>query len=143
VSFDLEVEGAMRLAEAHDTATKLENAIRLELGSDVEVESHIEPQPEHLLAGRDASLADTAAVTTTLTTLAAKQKRLSALHNIRIRQTDEGLFVHYHCRFDGNDTVDDVHTCVDQIENALQGAFPTIRRVIAHAEPLVGAGHKL
>ncbi|MBC8037327.1 MAG: cation diffusion facilitator family transporter [Rhizobiales bacterium] len=143
VSFDLEVDGAMALVDAHETATKLENAIRRELGGDVEVESHIEPQPEHLLEGNEASAKEAAAVTKALTLLAAKQKRLSQLHNIRIRQTDQGVFVHYHCIFAGEDTIDDVHACVDHIENGLQEKFPNIRRVIAHAEPAGRARHEL
>ncbi|MBI3673907.1 MAG: cation diffusion facilitator family transporter [Rhizobiales bacterium] len=136
VSFDLEVDGDMALAAAHETATKLETAIRRELGNHVEVESHIEPQPEHLLEGSDADPKDAHAITGLLQSLAGRQPRLSDLHNIRIRQTDRGMFVHYHCRFDGADTVDAVHACVDHVENGLQAEFPAIRRVIAHAEPL-------
>ena len=136
VSFDLEVDGHMALAEAHDHATDLEDAIRHELGDDVEVESHIEPQPEILLSGVNAPVKTTTVVTTLLHSLAKKQKRLSDVHNIRIRQTDHGLFIHYHCRFAPEETIDDVHTVVDQIENGLQDRFPSIRRVIAHAEPI-------
>ncbi|MGH6854101.1 MAG: cation diffusion facilitator family transporter [Aestuariivirga sp.] len=143
VSFDLEVDGAMALVQAHETATKLENAIRRELGGDVEVESHIEPQPEHLLEGNEASAKDATAITAALTLLAAKEKRLSHLHNIRIRQTDQGIFVHYHCIFAGDDTIDDVHARVDHIENGLQEKFPNIRRVIAHAEPAGRARHRV
>lgn len=142
VSFDLEVDGAMALVEAHETATKLENAIRRELGADVEVESHIEPQPERLLEGKEASPENVTAVTDALLQLAGKQKRLSDLHNIRIRQTDQGVFVHYHCIFAGEESIDDVHACVDQIENRLQEKFPAIRRVIAHAEPAGRARHR-
>ena len=43
VSLDLEVDGALSLAAAHDIATGLEDAIREELGPGVEVETHIEP----------------------------------------------------------------------------------------------------
>jgi cation diffusion facilitator family transporter len=141
VSFDLEVDGLMRLSEAHDHATGLEDAIRDELGSDVEVESHIEPQPERLLSGVNAPVAASKAITVLLQSLAKKQKRLSGIHNIRIRQTDQGLFIHYHCRFAPEETIDDVHTVVDHIENGLQDKFPTIRRVIAHAEPIGCARH--
>ena len=126
----------MPLVEAHEYATQLEDAIRSELGPGVEVESHIEPQPERLLTGDDAPAKTTKAIITLLTTLAKKQPRLSDLHNIRIRENDQGLFVHYHCRFAPSETVDDVHSVVDQIENGLQGKFPAIRRVIAHAEPI-------
>ncbi len=143
ISFDLEVDGATALVEAHETATKLENAIRRELGGDVEVESHIEPQPEHLLEGNEAAAKDNTAITKALVGLAAREKRLSDLHNIRIRQTDQGVFVHYHCIFAGEETIDDVHACIDHIENGLQEKFPEIRRVIAHAEPAGRARHRM
>ena len=141
VSFDLEVDGLMPLVEAHEHATQLEDAIRSELGPGVEVESHIEPQPERLLTGDDAPAKISKAIITLLTTLAKKHPRLSDLHNIRIRENDQGLFVHYHCRFAPSETVDDVHSAVDQIENGLQGKFPAIRRVIAHAEPIGRVRH--
>ena len=115
VSFDLEVDGGMPLKQAHETATKLENAIRRELGSKVEVESHIEPQPERLLEGHEAAPKVVAAITKSLLSLAARQKRLSDLHNMRIRSNENGIFVHYHCRFDGADSVEAVHHDVDQI----------------------------
>jgi cation diffusion facilitator family transporter len=143
VSFDLEVDGLMPLVEAHEYATQLEDAIRSELGPGVEVESHIEPQPERLLSGNDAQAKVAKAITALLMILAKKQPRLSGIHNIRIRENDQGLFVHYHCRFQPSETIDDVHTVVDQIENGLQAKFLTIRRVIAHAEPIGRARHGL
>ena len=141
VSFDLEVEGLMPLVEAHEHATQLEDAIRSELGPGVEVESHIEPQPERLLTGKDAPATTSTAIITLLTALAKTNPRLSDLHNIRIRENDQGLFVHYHCRFAPSETIDEVHTTVDQIENSLQAKFPLIRRVIAHAEPIGRVRH--
>ena len=143
VSFDLEVDGAMSLVDAHATATGLEDAIRRELGPHVEVESHIEPQPERMLEGGDAAPKTQKAIESTLAALASKQKRLSGLHSIRVRQTDQGIFVHYHCRFAGGDSIDGVHTAVDHIENGLQAKFPDIRRVIAHAEPAGHARHRV
>ncbi len=47
VSLDLEVDRKLPLGSAHDIADRLEAALREELGTDVEVETHIEP-----LAGR-------------------------------------------------------------------------------------------
>ena len=141
VSFDLEVDGAMPLGAAHDTATTLEDAIGRELGSDVEVESHIEPQPERLLEGHDADEQLTAAVTSTLRSLAAKHERLTEIHNIRLRQNDEGLFLHYHCRCNASQTVENIHDDIDCVEAGLKAKYPKIRRVIAHAEPLGDTSH--
>ena len=136
ISFDLEVDGSMQLGDAHETATILEDAIRRELGSDVEVESHIEPQPERLLEGQRENETLTAGVTQTLLDLAARHERLTEIHNIRLRRNEEGLFLHYHCRCAPEQTVERVHDDIDRVEAGLKERYPDIRRVIAHAEPL-------
>jgi len=143
ISFDLEVEGSMPLGLAHDTATALEDAIRAELGSDAEVESHIEPQPERLLQGQEAPSGLTAEVSAALRELAAAYPRLSDIHSIRLRRNEEGLFLHYHCRCSPADTVEDIHDDIDRVEAGLKDRFATIRRVIAHAEPLDATRHAL
>ena len=93
--------------------------------------------------GAPAPAKVSASIAKVLTQLARKQKDLTDLHNVRIRQTAHGLFVHYHCRFAGDRSVDHVHAAVDHIENGLQDRFPDIRRVIAHAEPIGRARHRL
>jgi cation diffusion facilitator family transporter len=143
ISFDLEVEGSMPLGEAHETATALEEAIRGELGSNVEVESHIEPQPERMLMGEDAPPVLSAEVKAALVELAAQHPRLSDLHNIRLRRNEEGLFLHYHCRCSPAESVENIHNDIDRIEAGLKDRFGEIRRVIAHAEPLKHDPQKL
>jgi cation diffusion facilitator family transporter len=136
VSFDLEVDGEMPIGKAHEVATGLEDAIRGELGKDVEVESHIEPLPDIQLSGDDVSTDLRQRIVARLKAYAAPQKRMSEIHNVRIRNTSEGLFVHYHCRFSPTDTVDQVHSMIDRVDRQLRDSMPEIRRVIAHAEPL-------
>jgi cation diffusion facilitator family transporter len=143
VSFDLEVDGATQLAAAHEQATKLEEAIRDGLGGDVEVESHIEPQPARMLLGEPAAPSEVKKVEKLLQQLAKTEKSLSDLHNVRVRHAEGGLYVHYHCRFARTATINDVHSAVDRIEIALNNKIKNINRVIAHAEPLGEARHKL
>ena len=59
----------------------------------------------------------------------------------RILVTEHGLFVSYHCRFPGSQTVEAVHEAVDGLEDALRKKLPEVRRVIAHAEPIGRAPH--
>jgi cation diffusion facilitator family transporter len=143
VSFDYEVEGHINLAEAHAAATLLEAAIREGLGADVEVESHIEPSPPALLHGKSPSRAVVTRVHAELLRLAHRHKALSDPHNIRVRATEEGLFVHYHCRFAPEASVQAVHDTVDRVEVALMKKIPAIARVVAHAEPVGHEPHQL
>ena len=135
VSTDLEVEGMLPLNAAHDIASRLEEAIREELGPDVEVETHIEPLPAVVLAGRDAAAARVMEITEALTSLAAGITGLGEVHDVRVRETADGEIVNFHCRVDAALSVSTVHDLVDTVERALRRRFPSIARVIGHAEP--------
>jgi cation diffusion facilitator family transporter len=135
VSADLEVDGTLPLNAAHDIASRLEEALRDELGPAVEVETHIEPLPADVLAGHDAPASRVAEVSALLAALAAEIPGLGEVHDVRVRDTAEGEIVNFHCRVDPTLSVRAVHDVVDTIERGLRERFPTIQRVIGHAEP--------
>ncbi len=135
VSLDLEVDGHLALARAHEVASALEQAIRDELGPDVEVETHIEPLQLHRLAGQDAAGARHAAVESELAALAARLGFVRGVHDVRVRETADGEIVNFHCTVDEALSVSEVHEKIDEIERGLRQRFPSIKRVIGHAEP--------
>ncbi|HXD13523.1 MAG TPA: cation diffusion facilitator family transporter [Xanthobacteraceae bacterium] len=135
VSADLEVEGTLTLAAAHDIASRLEEAIREELGPEVEVETHIEPLPAIVVAGRDAAAARVDEVRQVLAALGAGIADLGEVHDVRVRETAGGEIVNFHCRVDPGLSVAAVHDMVDGLERGLRRRFPTIARAIGHAEP--------
>src|SRR5436309_11288751 len=97
ISLDLEVDGRLSLAAAHDIADGLEAALGEELGADVEVETHIEPLQVWGLAGRDASNERVAAVREALAEIAANIAFIGPVHDVRVRETAEGEIVNFHC----------------------------------------------
>ncbi|MBV9971265.1 MAG: cation-efflux pump [Xanthobacteraceae bacterium] len=134
ISLDLEVDGSLPFGTAHEIADGLEAAIRKEMPRVIEVETHIEPlQSEG--AGRDAAGGDLAAITRALGDLAATTGALRNIHAVRLRDTDHGRIVNFHCNVDPARTVADVHELVDELERALRRRFPAVKRVIGHAEP--------
>ncbi len=134
ISFDLEVDGAMTHGEAHDIATGLENAVRAEIGVDVEVETHIEPlSPE--FAGQDESAEQVGHIAERLTAAARKTGGVYDIHQVRVRRGRDGLVVNYHCRVDPALSVMAVHDQVDAIEHAVRRECPEIVRLVGHAEP--------
>jgi cation diffusion facilitator family transporter len=135
VSLDLEVDGGLALHAAHETASELENAIRDELGPEVEVETHIEPLQLIGISGREAPADRVAAVQAALSKVASKLGFLRDVHDVRVRETKDGEIVNFHCRVDASLTVRDVHDKVDELERGLRRRFPEIKRVIGHAEP--------
>jgi divalent metal cation (Fe/Co/Zn/Cd) transporter len=118
VSIDLEVDAGMRLDAAHDVANTLERNIQEEFGADVEVDVHIEPLEPELPFGVDAAPERVRTIAAALTEYAAGRE----IHN-------------FHCRATPSMSVIKVHEHVDAIERALRRAFPSVKRVISHAEP--------
>jgi cation diffusion facilitator family transporter len=136
ISLDLEVDGRFSLREAHALADGLESAIAAELGADVEIDIHIEPLQPHRAAGREAPPERVKAVRIALAELAADGRTLRDVHNVRVRETDDGEIVNFHCRVDPALSVQNVHEKVDAVERALKQRSPSIKRVIGHAEPM-------
>src|SRR5580700_1856053 len=134
VSIDLEVDGDMALVAAHDIAQELERNIRDEFGEDVEVDTHIEPLEPELPQGTDAAPDRVEAIRSALSRFAA-DGAIHDIHSVRVRNTEAGEIVNFHCRAAPSMSVIKVHEGVDEIERALRRAFPTVKRVISHAEP--------
>jgi divalent metal cation (Fe/Co/Zn/Cd) transporter len=134
VSIDLEVDGEMTLIAAHGIAHELERNIRDEFGENVEVDTHIEPMEPELPLGTDAAAERVETIRAALSQFAAPGA-IHDIHNVRVRDTAAGEIVNFHCRAAPSMSVIRVHECVDEIERALRRAFPTVKRVISHAEP--------
>ena len=134
VSIDLEVDGDMALTAAHAIANELERNIRDEFGEDVEVDTHIEPLEPELPMGSDAAPERVETIKSALSRFAANGA-IHDIHSVRVRDTDAGEIVNFHCRAAPSMSVIKVHEKVDEIERALRRAFPTVKRVISHAEP--------
>ena len=135
VTLDLEVDGGMRFADAHDIASQLEAAIAAELGADIEVETHIEPMETRELGGEPADPALVERISAALSQAAARGGALSDIHDVRVRAGPAGHYVIFHCHADSNFTVAATHDRVDALERTLRDRFPEIIRIVGHAEP--------
>jgi cation diffusion facilitator family transporter len=135
VSLDLEVDGNLTLAQAHEIASGLEAAIAAELGPAVEVETHIEPLQAHGRDGRDAPPGRVDEISSALAELAAAIGPIGDVHDVRVRETPDGEIVNFHCLIDPSSRVRDTHDKVDAVEQGLRRRWPSIDRVIGHAEP--------
>ena len=135
VTFDLEVDGAMRLAAAHDIASRLEAEIEAELGDDIEVETHIEPMEIRELGGEPADAALAERIAAALAERAAQDGDLSEIHDVRVRLGPGGYYVIFHCRANSDLTVSTTHDRVDALERELRDRFPEVIRIVGHAEP--------
>jgi cation diffusion facilitator family transporter len=136
ISFDLEVDGRLPLSDAHRIATNLEADMRGEFGQSTEVETHIEPLQDTAIVGSDVQADTLAEISTALKRLAGEHGALTDIHNVRARQTAQGLIVIFHCRTAPDRTVTEIHGIVDELERSLRAEVPGIWHTVAHAEPI-------
>jgi cation diffusion facilitator family transporter len=135
VSFDAELDGRMKLGQAHELVSALEQAIKDELGAGFEVESHIEPLEIGELHGRDVSEEIRVEVEAALKCRAPDCGTLFDIHDVRVRETPSGLVVNYHCLVDPALSVDMVHSHVDALDRQVRSDCAGISRIVGHAEP--------
>lgn len=135
VSLDLEVDGRLPLGKAHKIADELEAAIADEFAGEVEVETHIEPLQADGAAGRDAPAALQGEIVAALKELVRADGPLRDVHDVRVRETENGLVVNFHCRADSGLSVEEVHRAVDGLERRLRERRRDVQRAIGHAEP--------
>lgn len=135
ISFDVELDGRMAHGDAHEIVSSLEAAIRRELGSDIEVESHIEPLEARKLFGHDAPAEMKSDIAGALAQRARDAGAIRDIHSVRVRRTPAGLVVNYHCRVDPSLSVDAVHEYIDELDRKMRGDFVDIIRIVGHAEP--------
>ena len=140
IALDVEVDGRLSLDAAHVIATRIEAAIREDLGADTEVETHIEPLEPRGLPGHPASEDDRSAVLAAIARLAPAHPAIADVHDVRVRETPRGRLVVLHATLPGRTTVADAHAAVDVFERALAAACPGVARVVTHAEPDRRAG---
>lgn len=138
VSFDAELDGSMSIGAAHEIASRLEKAVRAELGPLIEVETHIEPLEVRELSGRDVGVSLTGAIAAALARHAAEGGAITEIHDVRARETPAGLVVNYHCRVDPILSVDQAHARVDELDHKVRADFASIVRIVGHAEPRHG-----
>ncbi|MDD5109681.1 MAG: cation-efflux pump [Patescibacteria group bacterium] len=140
VSFDLEVTANLTIGEAHATATQLETAIQNELGSDLVINTHIEPLRNAVMPSASAPPEETAAVNDAIGAIAATLPGVRGTHDVRVRQSDRQLFVTLHCYFDAETPLEDAHNLASRFEYRLKEKIPHMQRAVVHVEPAAAGG---
>lgn len=135
LGFDLEVDEDLSIRAAHDVASDLERALLAELGRDVAIDTHIDPRRTHVAQGRDLEAGRRAELAATIERIGCGIPTVKGVHNLRIQQLDEGLYVSFHCVFAGDAPVRRVHDATARFEYEIRDQVRGVGRVVVHAEP--------
>ncbi len=130
VKMDLELPGALTLAEAHAYSEQLEAAIAAELPGQTMVEVHLEPRRDDVQpAVRYGPIADQ------VYRAVSSLPDADSVMKIETLLTEGGIFVTLRCQFPGATPLTEVHTRMSRIEHDLRLAMPDIMRIQIDPEP--------
>ena len=130
----LEVDGHLRLEEAHQQATQFEQAVHQALPQVDEIVTHIEPSGD-AAAVRPAEAVGEGRIGRLLKEFVAAHPLLRDPHEISVRMSDGELAVSCHCILDPDMTIMAAHGLTVEMEQYLRGRVTNLGRVLIHVEP--------
>lgn len=134
VDLHLEVEDSLTLDQAHEVATRFEQALR-EAAPDVDqVVTHIEPVCERI-DHRRATAVKEAQVRKVLDRLSEEMGVRCEPHDVALHRTGGEVCLSFHCTMNGDMPLVDAHIITERIENLLRAEVPKLGRVVIHVEP--------
>ena len=134
VDLDLEMEGEVKLADAHAISDVLETKIKEDNPAISEVNIHIDwrkPSPvNNVVVDHDQSLADT------IENILKKKEQILSCKRISIEEEVPGeLFLTIHCTMNPDETAETVQAVSEDLEKTLKEQIGRVKRVIIHVEP--------
>jgi cation diffusion facilitator family transporter len=135
ISYDLELPDILDIKEAHRLATLVEKDIRDELGSEIQLNSHIEPQKKEAILSSNVSEVEIKSVTAALRETDKEVGEISNLHNVLVRKIGDKFFVSFHCLAPAKMSLEAVHNITNKFEYLMREKMPAIKRVVIHVEP--------
>jgi cation diffusion facilitator family transporter len=128
VGLHIKLPGELPLADAHDVASEVEDAIGEAVPSVVSVRTHLEPLREEKPGERPAA-PDERQIVEVVRELTGEPPR-----EIRFIQTDEGLLLFVTVRVSGA-SLAEAHKQASEIEERIRADRPEIADVVVHTEP--------
>jgi cation diffusion facilitator family transporter len=131
VSLHLKLPGELSLDQAHQVATKVEQAIKAAAPAVDSVQTHREPLAE---AGEGRRMADDSAERGVVMRIVREVTGEEA-RELRFLQTDDGLVAHLTLGLEGGSPLAEAHARASEIEERIRRARPEIADVVVHTEP--------
>lgn len=128
VALHIKLPGELPLADAHEVASEVEQAIGEAVPSVVSVQTHLEPLRE-AKPGERPSAPDERSIVDVVRELTGEPPR-----EIRFIQTDEGLLLFVTVHVVGG-SLAEAHQLASRIEERIRAERPEIADVVVHTEP--------
>jgi len=143
VDLDLEVDPGLSFESAHSMATDLESRLSAELnlvkdatfGRIADINVHIEPHAKELVTGSELMPGDTLPYLEQIEATILEVPHARECQDVTVQQMEGKVYLAFHLLIDSDQSVADVHSISEEMENRLRRLFPELGRVVIHAEP--------
>jgi len=135
VSYDLEVPDDLTVGGAHDLASHFEEAVKAEVGDDIEVNSHIEPLKKEAILSSNVTADEMDEVLSAMRGSDQEVTEISDPHSILVRKIGDKFFVSLHCLAPAELSIEVVHNAASRLEYLMKEKMRRIKRVVIHVEP--------
>ncbi|MCL4396629.1 MAG: hypothetical protein M1482_17795, partial [Chloroflexi bacterium] len=144
IDLDLEVDPDISFERAHSIASGLEARLSDELGQTndparphviADINVHIEPRAVELAAGRELKAASTSPYVQGIRSVASQLPHVHAFRDVNVQQLNGKVYLALHLVIDADQSIAQVHSISEEVENRLRREFPELGRVVIHAEP--------
>ncbi|MFA6520858.1 MAG: cation-efflux pump [Candidatus Gracilibacteria bacterium] len=135
ISFNLEVPHSLVLKDAHDKASSLEEQIKLELGHDLEINTHIEPVSPEASIMEEPTFKEQARINDFFNSLKPLIPDIKDFHEIKITKNRNNFFIDLHCSLDGSLSIEKTHSISDRIEELANQKIHNLKKITIHTEP--------
>jgi len=135
VSYDLELPGKLTVLEAHEIASHLEKEIQAEIGTDIELSTHVDPYIVEETLSKNLSDEEILSLKKIVTDLVDQIGVIQGAHNILIRKIGEKIFITLHCYASPSETIEEAHIHASKLKTLIKDRLTNVYNVIVHIEP--------
>jgi cation diffusion facilitator family transporter len=134
VELHIEADPDTDLKTAHDIATRLESAIKTNIGEVAEVATHIESSDEMPHIRADVT-SESHAIVKAVRKNAMQIAGVKGCRNVAVHRAEDGLHLTATCLVDPNLAVSEAHELSTRAEEILRMKIDGVARVLVHLEP--------
>jgi cation diffusion facilitator family transporter len=135
ISYDLELPGHLTVFDAHEIATHLEKEIQSEIGSEIELSTHIDPCIIDEKISNKLSEDESLLMKKTIEGIVSRIGTIRNAHNILIRKIGGNIFITMHCYSSPDETIENSHHFADKLRLLIKEKINDVEEVIVHIEP--------
>lgn len=135
LSLDVELDDGISLKEAHAIVSDLEEALRREVDSNLEIVTHMDPRRARPSVGGALERGEIERVKAEIRLVGEGIPEAKGLHHFRVGRNSAGYQVSFHCLFADDTPLREAHAVATELETRVLRDVAGVDRVVVHTEP--------